>query len=79
MADLTPNEKTPGLHVSAEPVYRRHDDPARWWSTTASRPTGSYHCSGCGQSDTARGSRDVAALVDDYTANHGSAHRKGSK
>ncbi|MEU5985062.1 hypothetical protein [Streptomyces sp. NPDC047434] len=79
MGFLTPSKKSPGLHVSAEPIYRFHDDPAAWSTRTASEPAGSYHCGGCGQSDTARGSRDVAALVDDYTAHHGPAHKKGSK
>ncbi|WP_246203405.1 hypothetical protein [Streptomyces tailanensis] len=76
MADLTPTPDRPGLHVAAEPIYRRHDDPARWWNTTASTPSGSYTCGPCGQSDTATGHRDVAALVDDYTANHGPAHAR---
>lgn len=74
MADLTPDEKHPGVHISAEPVYRRHDDPARWWNTTASTPTASYTCGTCGDSDTARGASKVRDLVDDYTANHGPAH-----
>ncbi|MFG3180772.1 hypothetical protein [Streptomyces nigra] len=79
MADLTPNEKNPGLHIAAEPVYRRHDDPGRWWNTTASSPTASYTCGTCGDSDTARGTDNVRALVDDYTAHHGPAHRGGTR
>jgi len=77
MADLTPDKNAPGLHIAAEPIYRSHDDPARWWKSNGSTPTGSYHCGGCGQSDTARGTNGVRDLVDDYTANHGPAHRKG--
>ncbi|MFG2479231.1 hypothetical protein [Streptomyces fagopyri] len=79
MSDLTPDKNAPGLHVAAEPIYRKYDDPARWWNTTASTPTGSYTCGGCGQSDTATGAGDVKALVEDYTDNHGSAHRGGRR
>ncbi|MGW0993638.1 hypothetical protein ACWD5V_10045 [Streptomyces sp. NPDC002523] len=76
MADLTPDEKTPGLHVSAEPIYRRHDDPARWWNSNGSTPSAAYHCGTCGGSDTASGASNVSDLVDDYNANHGPAHRR---
>ncbi|MFE2466148.1 hypothetical protein [Streptomyces mirabilis] len=76
MSDLTPDDKVPGLHVSAPPVYRRHDDPARWSTTPSERPSGSYTCGGCGKSDTASGAGNVRALVDDYTANHGTAHKR---
>ncbi|MFF3204850.1 hypothetical protein [Streptomyces sp. NPDC002962] len=76
MADLTPDKKSPGLHVAAEPIYRSHDDSARWWKTTATTPTGSYTCGTCGESETARGTDKVRDLVDDYTANHGPAHRR---
>jgi hypothetical protein len=79
VSDLTPSEKVPGLHVAAEPVYRHHDDPARWWFTTAGEPSGAYTCGTCGQSDTATGAGYVAALVDDYTAYHGPAHRGGRR
>ncbi|MEW1776167.1 hypothetical protein [Streptomyces sp. NPDC086777] len=79
MADLTPTSDRPGLHVSAEPIYRKHDDPARWWNTTASTPTGSYTCGTCGDSDTARGASRVRALVQDWTDNHGPAHRGGRR
>ncbi|MGW2820853.1 hypothetical protein ACWC24_07580 [Streptomyces sp. NPDC001443] len=79
MGDLTPSKDRPGLHVSAEPIYRKHDDPARWWNATASTPTGSYTCGTCGESDTARGIDKVHALVDDYTNNHGPAHRGGRR
>ncbi|MFF4312307.1 hypothetical protein [Streptomyces sp. NPDC001507] len=40
-------------------------------------PTGSYTCGTCGDSDTARGASRVRALVQDWTDNHGPAHRKG--
>ncbi|MEU5599459.1 hypothetical protein [Streptomyces sp. NPDC020298] len=76
MSDLTPNEKTPGLHIAAEPIYRRHDDPGRWWKTTATTPKASYHCGGCGKSDSATGSR-ATDVIADYETNHGPAHKKG--
>jgi hypothetical protein len=34
-------------------------------------------CGGCGAEDHANGDTDVTALVEDYSANHGPAHRKG--
>ncbi|MFF4399381.1 hypothetical protein [Streptomyces sp. NPDC001480] len=78
MSDLTPNEKTPGLHISAEPIYRRHDDPGRWWQSTATAPKASYHCGGCGKSESATGN-DAAGLIDDYKTNHGPAHNRGRR
>ncbi|MEV0093370.1 hypothetical protein [Streptomyces sp. NPDC050738] len=77
MSDLTPTLDFPGLHIVAAPIYRGHDDSARWSTHTDGAPSASYVCGGCGQSDEAAGSDNVKALVDDYTAHHGPAHRGG--
>jgi len=62
-ADLTPTEDSPGLRVKAGTRY--------------SNSQGDYRCGGCGAEDHANGDSDVTALVEDYSANHGAAHRKG--
>ncbi|WP_229379180.1 hypothetical protein [Streptomyces sp. VRA16 Mangrove soil] len=61
MSDLTPTSERPGLHVSKPSP----SDPA----------TGSAVCH-CGASATATGDAQVKALVDGWTANHGSAHNQ---
>ncbi|WP_405657262.1 hypothetical protein [Streptomyces sp. RK9] len=61
MADLTPTPESPGLHIAKPSPYA----PA----------TGSYVCSGCDA--TAHGDTPVQDLVDEYTAQHGPAHRQG--
>ena len=60
MADLTPTPEHLGLHVAKPASY------------VAAR--GSFAC-GCGQTGTATGDAEVRALVEDYTAHHGPAHR----
>ncbi|MET7764907.1 hypothetical protein ABZS71_23890 [Streptomyces sp. NPDC005393] len=62
MADLTPSQATPGLHVSKPSP----DAPA----------TGSAVCH-CGASATASGDAQVRLLVQGWEANHSSAHAKG--
>lgn len=62
-ADLRPTEDFPGLRVRGGTKY------------TSSQ--GDYLCGGCGAEDHANGNDDVKALVQDYTDNHGPAHRKG--
>ncbi|GLP71721.1 hypothetical protein TUSST3_83400 [Streptomyces sp. TUS-ST3] len=64
-ADLTPTEESPGLRVKGGTQYTRSQ--------------GDYLCGGCGAEDHANGNDDVKALVDDYTANHGPAHRNGGR
>ncbi|RPE40744.1 hypothetical protein EDD90_3809 [Streptomyces sp. Ag109_O5-1] len=62
-SDLRPTEDFPGLRVKGGTRY--------------SRSQGDYLCGGCGAEDHANGDDDVKALVNDWTANHGVAHRKG--
>ncbi|MET8632838.1 hypothetical protein [Streptomyces sp. NPDC004680] len=60
-----PTPDRPGIRIFAPPVYRHHWDGARWSKRYAATPTAAYACP-CGQTDTARGQRDVADLVTDY-------------
>ncbi|MBW8800734.1 MAG: hypothetical protein JF597_46390 [Streptomyces sp.] len=62
-SDLRPTEDFPGLRVRGGTKY------------TSSQAD--YLCGGCGAEDHANGNDDVKALVQDYTDNHGPAHRKG--
>ncbi|MFC4503211.1 MULTISPECIES: hypothetical protein [Streptomyces] len=62
-AYLYPTESSPGLRVRGGTQY------------TSSQ--GDYVCGGCGAEDHANGDNAVKALVDDYTDNHGPAHRNG--
>ncbi|MER7303930.1 hypothetical protein [Streptomyces griseoluteus] len=64
-ADPTPDQ--PGLRIFAPPVYRDHWDGARWSTREGAVPSAAYACA-CGQTGTARGARQVAALVADYDA-----------
>ncbi|MFF4647500.1 hypothetical protein [Streptomyces sp. NPDC001389] len=70
---LDPTPSQPGLRISAAPIYRQHDDRARWFLQTATTPTAAAACS-CGYTATARGTTDVAALVAAYTD-----HRSGCR
>ncbi|MFB8771927.1 hypothetical protein [Streptomyces broussonetiae] len=51
----------------APPVYRHHYDGARWSKRYGNTPTAAYACP-CGQTGTATGQHDVAALVAEYDA-----------
>ncbi|MEU5045540.1 hypothetical protein [Streptomyces griseorubiginosus] len=62
-SDLYPTEDSPGLRVRGGTKY------------TSSQ--GDYHCGGCGAEDHANGDDNVKALVNDWTDNHGPAHRRG--
>ncbi|MET7823493.1 hypothetical protein ABZT23_02320 [Streptomyces sp. NPDC005386] len=62
-----PTPEQPGIRISAPPVYRFHDDRARWWNQNGDIPNAAYAC-GCGQTGTATGAPDVAALAADYAA-----------
>ncbi|MGW5046696.1 hypothetical protein [Streptomyces griseoluteus] len=64
-ADPTPDQ--PGIRIFAQPVYRDHWDGARWSTREGSPPSAAYACT-CGQTGTARGARQVAALVAEYDA-----------
>ncbi|MEU6611200.1 hypothetical protein ABZ922_40285 [Streptomyces shenzhenensis] len=63
--DPTPDH--PGIRIYAPPVYRFHDDPARWSMRYGDTPTAAYACT-CGQTATATGPRKVAALAAEYSA-----------
>ncbi|WP_405617822.1 hypothetical protein [Streptomyces sp. NBC_00076] len=63
--DPTPDQ--PGIRISAPPVYRDHWDGARWSKRYGSTPTAAYACT-CGETSTATGPGNVAALVADYDA-----------
>ncbi|BDH08420.1 hypothetical protein [Streptomyces seoulensis] len=63
--DPTPDR--PGLRIYAPPLYRDHWDGARWSKRGADTPTAAYACH-CGQTRTARGAHQVAALVAEYDA-----------
>ncbi|MCX4813032.1 hypothetical protein OG601_20780 [Streptomyces sp. NBC_01239] len=64
-SDLRPTEEEPGLRVRGGTQYTRSQ--------------GDYVCGGCGAKDHANGDTDVTALVEDYSANHGPAHRNGGR
>ncbi|WP_019888316.1 hypothetical protein [Streptomyces purpureus] len=63
--DPTPDK--PGIRIYAPPVYRFHDDPARWSKRTGDTPSAAYACA-CGQTGTATEPHTVAALVAEYDA-----------
>ncbi|MGW2831331.1 hypothetical protein [Streptomyces sp. NPDC001286] len=60
-----PSPDRPGIRIFAPPVYRHHYDGARWSKRYGSTPTAAYACA-CGDTGTATGPDDVAALVADY-------------
>ncbi|MFJ5270609.1 hypothetical protein [Streptomyces sp. NPDC088358] len=64
-SNLAPTEECPGLRVRGGTQYTRSQ--------------GDYVCGGCGAKDHANGDNDVKALVEDYTGNHGPAHRGGRR
>lgn len=63
--DPTPDR--PGIRIYAPPVYRHHQDGARWSTRHGDTPRAAYACP-CGQTGTAAGPRSVAALVTEYDA-----------
>ncbi|MET9650418.1 hypothetical protein ABZZ44_09095 [Streptomyces sp. NPDC006460] len=65
--DLQPTSDSPGIRIYAPPVYRHHDDGARWSTRPGDTPAAAYACA-CGQTGTATGPNTVAALVAEYTA-----------
>ncbi|MFF7126752.1 hypothetical protein [Streptomyces sp. NPDC008240] len=64
-ADLYPTEESPGLRVRGGTRY--------------SSSQGDYVCGGCGAEDHANGDANVTRRVEDYTNNHGPAHRGGRR
>ncbi|MFD8070030.1 hypothetical protein [Streptomyces parvulus] len=62
-----PTPDAPGIRIFASPVYRHHYDGARWSTRTGALPTAAYACR-CGQTATATGPENVAALVAEYDA-----------
>ncbi|MBV1939874.1 hypothetical protein KUF83_25390 [Streptomyces sp. BV286] len=62
-----PTPEQPGIRIYAPPVYRDHWDGARWWNQPGDTPNGAYACA-CGQTATATGAQNVAALTADYAA-----------
>ncbi|MFG3018050.1 hypothetical protein ACGFZQ_05775 [Streptomyces sp. NPDC048254] len=62
-----PTPDRPGIRIYAPPVYRDHNDGARWSKRYGDTPTAAYACP-CGQTGTAPGPRTVAALVTEYEA-----------
>ncbi|MFD9430637.1 hypothetical protein [Streptomyces sp. NPDC060002] len=63
--DPTPDQ--PGIRIYAPPIYRDHNDGARWSKRYGDFPNAAYACA-CGKTGTAAGPRRVAALIDEYTA-----------
>ncbi|MEU2606839.1 hypothetical protein [Streptomyces albus] len=64
-ASEDPTPEQPGIRIYAPPIYRSHDDRARWWLRCAEPPTAAYACR-CGLTDSARGEHAVKALIADY-------------
>ncbi|WP_328735338.1 hypothetical protein [Streptomyces bobili] len=62
-----PTPERPGIRIYAPPLYRDHNDGARWSKRPGDTPTAAYACS-CGLTGTATGLPKVAALVTDYDA-----------
>ncbi|WP_234441490.1 hypothetical protein [Streptomyces sp. WM6386] len=62
--DPTPDQ--PGIRIYAPPLYRHHWDGARWSKRQGDTPNAAYACA-CGQTGTATGAPNVAALASEYT------------
>ncbi|MFE1231707.1 hypothetical protein [Streptomyces sp. NPDC058745] len=62
-----PTPGSPGIRIYAPPVYRHHDDGARWSKRTSDTPSAAYACA-CGLTRTANGPHTVAALIAEYDA-----------
>lgn len=61
-----PAPDRPGIRIYAPPLYRHHWDGARWAKRQGDTPNAAYACT-CGQTGTATGTPNVAALVAEYT------------
>ncbi|WP_078962841.1 hypothetical protein [Streptomyces sp. TP-A0875] len=64
---VDPTPDAPGIRIFAPPVYRHHYDGARWSTRPGALPSAAYACR-CGQTGTATGPENVAALVSEYDA-----------
>ncbi|MGW3100340.1 hypothetical protein ACWDCC_43710 [Streptomyces sp. NPDC001102] len=64
---LDPTPEQPGIRIYAPPVYRHHYDGARWSTRPGDTPNAAYACT-CGQTGTATGAPNVAALAAEYAA-----------
>ncbi|MDQ1047395.1 hypothetical protein [Streptomyces sp. V4I2] len=62
---LDPTPDRPGIRIYAPPLYRHHWDGARWSKRHGDTPNAAYACS-CGQTGTATGAPNVAALATEY-------------
>lgn len=62
-----PTPDAPGMRIFAPPVYRHHYDGARWSARPGALPSAAYACR-CGQTGTATGPENVAALVAEHDA-----------
>ncbi|MEV7387510.1 hypothetical protein [Streptomyces sp. NPDC091215] len=60
-----PTPERPGIRIYAPPVYRDHEDGARWSKRYGDTPRAAYACP-CGQNNTATGPRTVPALITEY-------------
>lgn len=63
--DPTPDQ--PGIRIYAPPLYRHHRDGSRWSKRPGDTPNAAYACT-CGQTGTATGAPNVAALAFEYAA-----------
>ncbi|WP_307675873.1 hypothetical protein [Streptomyces sp. V4I2] len=64
-----PTPEQPGIRIYAPPLYRHHGDGARWSTRPGDTPNAAYACA-CGQSGTATGAPQVAALAAEYADHH---------
>ncbi|WP_328735696.1 hypothetical protein [Streptomyces bobili] len=62
-----PTPEQPGIRIYAPAVYRHHWDGARWSTRPGDTPNAAYACA-CGQTGTATGAPNIAALTADYAA-----------
>ncbi|WP_371566823.1 hypothetical protein [Streptomyces canus] len=62
-----PTPEQPGIRIYAPPLYRHHWDGARWSTRPGDIPNAAYACT-CGQTGTATGAPNVAALAAEYAA-----------
>ncbi|WP_314410053.1 hypothetical protein [Streptomyces sp. DSM 40484] len=60
-----PTPEQPGIRIYAPPLYRHHQDGARWSTRPGGAPSAAYACT-CGQTGTATGPPNVAALAAEY-------------
>ncbi|WP_371670889.1 hypothetical protein OG985_26675 [Streptomyces sp. NBC_00289] len=64
-----PTPERPGIRIYAPPLYQHHWDGARWSTRPGDTPNAAYACA-CGQTGSATGAPNVAALAADYAAHN---------